>query len=295
MTLEQLRILNHIVEYGTLKLAALKLHKTQPALSMAMKKLEDELGFKILDRGNYRLTLTPQGKTFYFEAESLLTNAEQLKQLGNQLAQDYEAKYKIYCEQICPEHLILPSLSSAYQAFPATEFHLQSGLKFTALEEVVQGNADIGIGPWFHLFHSQGDFESYCIGSFDVILVASPLLLKNNKINVIKDLQRLPNIVMPESQLDWDNEKLAYNSGSKKITVYDMQVMKTLIVEGLGWGLMPYYLIEKELHEEKLKVIDIKDKENRFTGEIRAFRKANTARGPVSDFFWKKLKESTNS
>ena len=48
MTLEQLKILSQIVKHGSLKAAATALHKTQPALSIAIKKLEEELVFKSL-------------------------------------------------------------------------------------------------------------------------------------------------------------------------------------------------------------------------------------------------------
>ncbi|MDP5214175.1 LysR family transcriptional regulator [Pseudoalteromonas tunicata] len=65
MTLEQIRILAAVVECGSLKKAAEQLHKTQPALSMAMQKLEAELGFLLLDRQHYRLSLTPHGAIFF--------------------------------------------------------------------------------------------------------------------------------------------------------------------------------------------------------------------------------------
>ena len=58
MKLNQLQILDAIVQSASLSAAALKLHKTQPALTLAIKSLETKIGFALLDRSQYRLQLT---------------------------------------------------------------------------------------------------------------------------------------------------------------------------------------------------------------------------------------------
>ena len=92
MTLDQIKTLCRIIECGTLQKAAISLHKTQPALSMAIKKLEAEYGFQILTRDHYRLTLTEAGRSFYYKAQELLQSASQLNSLGQHLGNDNEAK-----------------------------------------------------------------------------------------------------------------------------------------------------------------------------------------------------------
>ena len=64
MNLNQLTILDAIVQSSSLSQAAVTLHKTQPALTLAIKKLESELGFELLDRNQYRLCLTEKGRIF---------------------------------------------------------------------------------------------------------------------------------------------------------------------------------------------------------------------------------------
>ena len=201
MTLEQLRILKYIIDYGSLKEAALKLHKTQPALSMAIKKLETEFGFQILDRSQYRLRLTAQGRIFYREAQVLINGSEQLKSLAQQLAQGNEALFSIAYEHICPEKLILPAIQQTYQKFPATELQLQTGSRFSALKEVTEDKADLGIGPWFNILHAQGDYETFSIGQFQLLIVASPKLVNQQTIYNYKLLSQLPNIDIIENEV----------------------------------------------------------------------------------------------
>ncbi len=95
MNLNQLIILDAIVQSSSLSQAALKLHKTQPALTLAIKKLESELGFELLDRSQYRLHLTEKGRIFYREARLLLNANSELSSLAKELALGNEANYKI--------------------------------------------------------------------------------------------------------------------------------------------------------------------------------------------------------
>lgn len=50
-----------IYEYGTLSAAAEHLNLTQPSLSRSMRKLENELGAQLFDRGKNRIVLNQLG------------------------------------------------------------------------------------------------------------------------------------------------------------------------------------------------------------------------------------------
>ena len=151
-----------------------------------------------------------------------------------------------------------------------------------------------GIGAWFHIFHAQGDFDTFAIGEFEVIPVASPELVKNQNIQNYEHLLRLPNISLPESKFQFDNEKLAYNHGSRQFKVNDIISMKSLLISGVGWGFIPLHHIEQEIENGQLKIIEIIDKEYRFRGEIRAIRLEKRNHGPVSQFLWQALKAGAN-
>ena len=85
MTLEQLLTLENIVKYGSFKSAAEAMHKSQPSLTMAIKKLEDEYDILIFDRSGYRPKLTSNGETFYKKAQKVLDSFKDLEQLGQEL------------------------------------------------------------------------------------------------------------------------------------------------------------------------------------------------------------------
>ncbi|MFD4959862.1 LysR family transcriptional regulator [Microbacterium sp. NPDC058389] len=62
--------------------AAARLHISQPALSKQMRRLEDELGFRLLARDSRHVALTPDGARFLREARVLIAHATRMTQVG---------------------------------------------------------------------------------------------------------------------------------------------------------------------------------------------------------------------
>ena len=173
MKLNQLIILDAIVQSASLSGAALKLHKTQPALTLAIKNLEEKIGFELLDRSKYRLQLTEKGRIFHREAQQLLHANDELAQLAKELALGNEPQFRICYEQLCHTQSYNEIISNTFRLFTSTEFSLTSGKRFISLEQVNSGQAELGIGPWFDLFHATGDLESVPIGRLDIGIVSA--------------------------------------------------------------------------------------------------------------------------
>ena len=78
MLLRQIEYLQAVIENGNFYLAAEQCNVSQSAISQQIKKLEDELGVKLLERHNRTFSLTPAGEHFY--RKSLIISGD-LKQL----------------------------------------------------------------------------------------------------------------------------------------------------------------------------------------------------------------------
>jgi DNA-binding transcriptional LysR family regulator len=66
--------------------AAARLHMSQPPLTAAIRRLEDELGSELIVRGNRTLGLTVAGQTLLVEARATLQQAEQALQRTREAA-----------------------------------------------------------------------------------------------------------------------------------------------------------------------------------------------------------------
>ena len=78
--INQVIVFTTVARTGSFAEAAIQLHLSQPALSVAMKNLEQSLGGKLLARTTRSVTLTPEGKAFYPIARRLLSDWEQSMQ-----------------------------------------------------------------------------------------------------------------------------------------------------------------------------------------------------------------------
>ena len=70
--IKDMRALCAIVEEGNISHAAQRLDAAQPALSRQIKRIEEELGVKLFDRGARTIRLTEAGRVFYTRVEKII-------------------------------------------------------------------------------------------------------------------------------------------------------------------------------------------------------------------------------
>jgi LysR family transcriptional regulator, hydrogen peroxide-inducible genes activator len=82
MTLTELRYIVAVARERHFGRAAKACHVSQPTLSVAIKKLEDELKVAIFERGSNEITLSPVGERIVQQAQQTLEAADNIKQLA---------------------------------------------------------------------------------------------------------------------------------------------------------------------------------------------------------------------
>ena len=288
MKINQLKILDSIAQSSSLSTAALKLHKTQPALTLAIKNLEASIGFELLDRNKYRLELTEKGRIFHREAQRLLHANDELTQLANVLALGNEPQFRICYEQFCHQHYYNDIISNTFKLFTGTEFSISSGKRFVSLEQVNSGQAQLGIGPWFDLFHATGNLESIPIGKIDIGIVSAKGLVPQSL--TYAQLQTYPCLAMFEGNLSIDSDRLSYSNDSAMMKIDDVSSLKSFLLSGAGWAMMSLDHCEPEIKAGLLQEIKVIDREHKFSAQIRAFRQHAIHHGPVARTIWDQFK-----
>ena len=95
MTLLQLSYVLELSQHDSFSLAARRLHISQPALSLQISKLEEELGMKLFKRSPNRVALTAEGELFAEKARELLKLADNLKDLPFELEKKPEGELRV--------------------------------------------------------------------------------------------------------------------------------------------------------------------------------------------------------
>jgi len=84
MTLNELRYAVAVAQERSFRRAADKAFVTQPALSLAIQKLEEELGIQIFERSKTEVTVTPLGSQVVEQAQRVLEEAARIKEIARQ-------------------------------------------------------------------------------------------------------------------------------------------------------------------------------------------------------------------
>ena len=78
ITLRHLRTFEAVARHGSISRAAAELHITQPAVSMQMKQLEEQIGLPLLEQVGRRICLTEAGQALRVQASDIASRMAQL-------------------------------------------------------------------------------------------------------------------------------------------------------------------------------------------------------------------------
>ncbi len=290
MTLDQMRMLVTIADTGGVLAAAEVLHKTQPTVSVAIKKLEEEFGLLLLAREGYRASLTPAGEAFCRQARRVLRENEILAGMARHLARGNEPELRLAIEAACPLPPILSILAGCEKKFPDTRFNLMGDTLWGALERLQAGEADLAISPWLE---ENLEFESFPIATVTRVTVASPGFRRElpDRMLELDDLKESVQVVVRDSSPKPRQQSFGFLPDGRHWHVTDHLTKKEIILAGLGWGRLPEHLIANELRSGRLVPLAINNYPTQMAVNICVARMMGKPVGPVAATLWEDFKK----
>lgn len=285
MTLDQMRMLVKIEETGSVLAAAEALFRTQPTVSVGIRKLEEELGIDLLARDSYRARLTAAGEQLCREARNILRKTDQMRVMAQHLAAGHEPELNIAVEASCPMPLVLEVLRQVDEKHPHTRFNLMAENIWGALERLKLGEADLAISPWFE---EDTELESFVLMHETLTAVASPDFPPLDEPGQL-DYERLKQevqVIVKDSSRYPREKKWGVMEDGRHWLVNDHTTKKEILLAGLGWGRLQSHLIESELTHGKLVQLDIENYQADLNIEIRVARDLDRPTGPVAAELW---------
>jgi DNA-binding transcriptional LysR family regulator len=291
MTLEQLRMLTKIAEAGGVLAAAEALHKTQPTVSVAIRKLEEEFGLPLLARDGYRASLTPAGEALCRQAQVVLKQGEVLTGMARHLARGNEPEIRLAIEAVSPLPPILGILRGCEQKFPDTRFNLIGDTLWGALERLQAGEADLAITPWLE---ENLEFESFPVASVNLTTVASPAFRQAlpDRTLELDDLKNSVQVVVRDSSRKPRARSFGFLPEGRHWYVTDHLTKKEIILAGMGWGRLQEHLIADELRSGRLVPLEINNYPLQMTVDICVARRMGQPVGPVAATLWEDFRKS---
>lgn len=167
-----LRALEHFlvaVEHGNLTAAAAELDVSQPALSKSLKRLERELGVRLVERGRFGIVPTPFGETLVAHGKAVRAELRQAKGSIQALAGAQRGSVVIGCGPTEATRLLPLAITRLVKANPELRFTVLYGLNEALMPMVRQGEVDFALSsvPGFSsdpdLVHESLFIETACV------------------------------------------------------------------------------------------------------------------------------------
>lgn len=289
VSLDQWRTLQAVIDYGGFAQAASQLHRSQSSISYAVNKLQEQLGLKLLHIEGRKAVLSEAGKVLLQRSRQLVADASSIEQQAHHLEKGWEAEIRLAVETAYPTHYLMQALKLFEPVSKDTRIRLQEVVLSGSEDILLRGEADLVISPYV----PQG--------------FLSDELIKVNFFAVAHPEHALHQLERPLTQRDLIREThvIVSDSGSKSINsgwfneaqhwaVASLESARRVISSGLGYGWLPEMEIEKQVKNNELKYLPLKEGRKR-TGVLYLIYAEPDRAGPATRQLASILKQVSNA
>jgi LysR family hydrogen peroxide-inducible transcriptional activator len=145
MTLTELKYIVAVARERHFGRAAEACFVSQPTLSVAIKKLEDELGVVLFERGSSEVSLTPAGERIVVQAQRVLDEAARVKELAKQGRDPLSGALRVGVIFTIGPYLLPTLIRQLVRDAPQMPLLLNENLTVKLLELLKNGEIDVAI------------------------------------------------------------------------------------------------------------------------------------------------------
>ncbi len=145
MTLTELKYIVAVAREKHFGRAAEACFVAQPTLSVAIKKLEEELGVLIFERGGGEVSLTPIGGQIVAQAERVLEQTATIKEIAKQNKDPLAGPLRLGVIYTIAPYLLPPLVKTLIDRVPQMPLVLQENFTSRLIESLRQGDLDAAI------------------------------------------------------------------------------------------------------------------------------------------------------
>lgn len=145
MTLTELKYIVAVAREKHFGRAAEACFVAQPTLSVAIKKLEDELGVIIFERGGTEISVTPLGTQIIAQAEHVLEQTAAIKEIAKRNKDPLSGPLRLGIIYTIGPYLLPSLIKTMIDTVPQMPLILQENLTVKLIELLRQGELDAAI------------------------------------------------------------------------------------------------------------------------------------------------------
>jgi DNA-binding transcriptional LysR family regulator len=262
MEFMQLEMFVAIVEEHSVRDAAERVRRSQPAVSMAVRKLENEIGVRLFETsGRTRYELTEAGETLYAYASRILKLRSEASSAIRELHEPNTGSLHIGGTESLSIYLLPKFAQSFLEQHPGVPVELMCERSDKLLQGLKNRRLDLAFVP----FRPRDvDLESEFVARDELVFIANPAhpLAARKRIE-IKDLGAESLLITSDSQPHPWHKRVAdtfsrletpFNSA---MTNAPIETIKRIVSAGMTIGLAPLMCVQEEKVRGQLAVLEV--------------------------------------
>jgi DNA-binding transcriptional LysR family regulator len=248
MDLHQLETFLAVVEEKSFSRAASRLHRTQPAVSQIVRKLESDLGEELFERSSRDGSLTAAGELLKEYAERMLRLRNEASSALLQLRSLERGKLRLAANEYTCLYL-LPVLDVFRRQYPQIDVTVHRSLASRMTEELEQREVEVGV---LSFRPPEEQFRSISVYADEVAFVVNPRhpLAKEGQVT-ISDLgaenfvaHNVPSPLRRHVIETFARHRTPLNMG---VELPSLEAIKRFVAMGNGVALVPGLTVAREL------------------------------------------------
>ncbi len=256
-TLHQLRIFQKVVECLSITKAANELHLTQPAVSIQLKKLQEQFDIPLVEVIGRQLYVTDFGKEIYRSSQKILTEVDDIEHLAEAFKGHMVGT--IHISIVSTAKYVMPFFITAFaQKYPEVKIVMDVTNKAEVLSHIDKNEVDFALvsvlpendkirtvqlmeNKLFMMRKYQDDADSADMQALKKI----PLIFREKGSATRMAMERYIN-----------EKQFAYK---KSIELTSNEAVKQAVLANLGYSIMPLIGTRNELQNQDLEILPMAD------------------------------------
>ena len=260
MNLPELQVFLAVASERSFSKAAHTLHRTQSAVSQSMRRLEEELGERLIDRSTKAGRLTEAGRVLKEYAERLMRLADEAETAVHDLRDLRRGRILIGANEGAV-HGLLPLIARFRNGYPGIHVDVRRVHARHIGIEIVQGSLDLGLLT----FHPrEAGLASVIIDEDDLVLLVPPQHpFSRRRIVHMDEVGRQPIVAHNDPSPARERVLRIYEQKHEALNIVvslpSLDAIKRAVEMGLGVAILPRRVAATELFRGDLVAIRISE------------------------------------
>lgn len=248
-----------VVETGSVVAASSRLHLTQPGVTRRVQSLEQLLGVNLLERPAKPLRPTPDGHHVYEIGRRLLRSVDELKSAFRP-SKEFSGEFRLGVSPFVAETALTHPLKTLRAAHPAMRIRVASDWSAALVDMVRCSRLDAAVVYLPDSDDMPPDIHADEVTKLDVVVVANRDAAFTGRVRLNR-LKGVPWVLSKEGCAYRHIIQRAHERAGLPLDVSveatDMDVQLSLVVQGVGLGIVPLRDLSSSKWHDKLQVLNV--------------------------------------